>query len=190
MNKEQLEAAFKDVQRQYQRGELPIENDPTASWPLDKYSVYVFNDKDGGPELLEVYLEHCGALFEELVDTATKLDDLHFPHIAKILRKVAESARSELDDIIEDKVPPYYRDVTARRRERIVYWLYQRMKATAQSWNALVELYSLAKDGWVEFREPDIVCEGGKWREIPPTNGVGTVRLRWFWERASPPRSV
>ena len=47
--KQQIKAAFDETQRRYQAGDLLLpdgEINPTANWPLHKYAVYVFNDKD------------------------------------------------------------------------------------------------------------------------------------------------
>ena len=147
--KQQIEAQFREAQRQYAAGELPLpdENDPTGSWPLDKYCVWLFNDPDGGPELLEVFCER-GIKFEDLVDTAAELERRHFPHVAAVLRKVAENAPSQVDDEIE-------RDDAYRRKYGPAqglkdrgYWyvarfLQGRERITGQSRDELVAFYGL-----------------------------------------------
>jgi hypothetical protein len=94
--KQLIEEQFKEARRQYEAGELPLDEDnATANWPLHKYAVYLYNDEDGSPELLEVFLEHAvaGVLrYEDLADNAVELERRHFPHVAEILWKVAENA--------------------------------------------------------------------------------------------------
>ena len=58
----------------------------------------------------------------------------------------------------------------------MVRWLYERVRVTGESWNQLVDFYGLARDSWVKFKEPDLVCTDGKWRRIPATDGAGTAR--------------
>jgi hypothetical protein len=163
--KQQIEAQFREAQRQYAAGELPLpdENDPTESWPLDKYSVWLFNAPEDGPLLLEVFLEHRGIIkYEALIDAAAELERRCFPHVAEILRKVAENAPSQLDDIISDE----------RRRWLMGRWLRGRVRITGQSWNELVRFYGLDKSGWMSLRARDLICENGYWREI---DGADTV---------------
>ena len=64
--KEQIERQFKEVQRQYAAGELPLpdEDDPTEHWPLAKFCVYLHNASDGGSELVEVFLERAEFRYE------------------------------------------------------------------------------------------------------------------------------
>ena len=94
--KQLIEEQFKEARRQYEAGELPLDEDnATANWPLHKYAVHLYNDEDGSPELLEVFLEHAvaGVLrYEDLADNAVELERRHFPHVAEILWKVAENA--------------------------------------------------------------------------------------------------
>jgi hypothetical protein len=162
--KQQIEAAFREAQRQYAAGELPLpdENDPTESWPLHKYCVWLFNDPDGGPELLEVFLEHRGIIkYEELVDTAAELERRHFPHVAAVLRKVAKNAPSGVDVIIDRPDEPYDRnpeDGEERRRSLLSRWLRDRVRITGQSWDQLIAFYGLQD-----------------WFEIPATNGAERV---------------
>jgi len=174
--KQQIEAQFREAQRQYAAGELPLpdENDPTESWPLDKYAVWLFNDPDGGPELLEVFCER-GIKFEELVDTAAELERRHFPHVAAVLRKVAKNAPSQVDDIIDRPDEPYDRnpgDGDKRRHKLMGRWLRDRVRITGQSWNELVRFYGLDESGWMSLRDRDLICENGYWREI---DGADTV---------------
>jgi len=92
--KQLIEEQFKEARRQYEAGELPLDEDnATANWPLHKYAVHLYNDEDGSPELLEVFLEHAvaGVLrYEDLADNAVELERRHFPHVAEILWKVAD----------------------------------------------------------------------------------------------------
>jgi len=143
--KQTIETQFKEVQRQYAAGELPLsdEGDPTADWPLAKYCVYLFNDKDGGAELVEVFLERGELRYEEIADAAVELERLHFPHIAEVLWKVAENAKSQVDDIIERKIEPYHRDPEGRRRWLMQQWLRGRVAVTGQSWKELIAFYGL-----------------------------------------------
>jgi hypothetical protein len=180
--KQQIEAAFREAQRQYEAGELPLpdENDPTESWPLHKYCVWLFNDPDGGPELLEVFCEHRGIIkFEELVDTAAELERRHFPHVAAVLRKVAENAKSEVDDCIERDEAERLRRQRNGHRDRgywhLSQWLHGRVRITGQSWNELVRFYGLDESPWAALRDRDLICEDGKWREFPATNGAERV---------------
>jgi len=143
--KQQVEAQFKEAQRQYAAGELPLpdENDPMVDWPLAKFCVYLHNASDGGSELVEVFLERAEFRYEPIADAAVELERRHFPHIAEVLWKVAEKAKSQVDDIIERKIAAYHRDPEARRQWLIGQWLRTRMAVTGQSWNELVHFYDL-----------------------------------------------
>ena len=81
--KQLIEEQFKEARRQYEAGELPLDEDnATANWPQHKYAVYLYNDEDGSPELLEVFLEHAvaGVLrYEDLADNAVELERRHLP---------------------------------------------------------------------------------------------------------------
>ena len=176
--KQIIEAQFKEAQRQYAAGELPLpdQDDPTVDWPLDKFCVYLFNTSDGGPELVEVFLE-CGEFcYEPLADAAVELERRHFPHVAEILRRVAKSAKSQVDNIIACKIEPHHRDPNGRRQWHLTNWLYGRIKVTGQSWNELVRFYGLKDSGWMGFKDPDLICDDGRrWREIRVTNGAECV---------------
>jgi hypothetical protein len=153
--KKQIEAAFRQAQREYAAGELPLpdENDPTINWPLHKYAVYLFNDKEGGSELLEVFCERGELRYETLIDSAVELEKRHFPHVAAILRKVAEKAKSHVDDIIKRKMEPWHPDPERRRQWLMAQWLRDRIKITGQSWDQLVAFYGI--ESWFEIPATD-----------------------------------
>jgi hypothetical protein len=131
-------------------GDELIANDPLNDWPVHKLVAWVYND--AGPDWLTAVLRHSDLRYEDLVDNAVELERRHFPHIAAILRKVAENAKSKIDDIIERPDEPYDRnpeDGDRRRRWLMAQWLRGRKKVTGQSWDELVAFYGV--ESWFDI---------------------------------------
>jgi len=119
-------------------------SDPLNGWPVHKLAVWVYND--AGPDWLTAMLRHVDLRYEMLVDSATELERRHFPHIAAILRKAAETAKSQVDDIIELPAEPYDRDFKDTDRRRwwlMARWLQSRAKITGHSRAELIVFYGL-----------------------------------------------
>ena len=119
-------------------------SDPLNDWPVHKLAAWVYND--AGPDWLTALLKHADLRYEVLTDNAAELECRHFPHIAAILRKAAETARSQVDDIAERPDEPYDKrpeDGDRRRRWLMCRWLQGREKVTGQSWDELVGFYGL-----------------------------------------------
>jgi hypothetical protein len=147
--------------------------DSTDRWPLHKTCVQVYNDKDEGPVFLEELLVHAGSRYELLADNARELERRHFGHVAEILWKVAENARSEVDDIIEREQarpsrlhsPEWY----------VGQWARSRMQVTGQSRNELIAFYKLEE--WLPNAKVDYVYDKeGRRRDIPTSNGAEADR--------------
>jgi hypothetical protein len=119
-------------------------SDPLNGWPVHKLAVYVFND--AGADWLTAVLRHADLRYEVLVENAAELERRHFGHVAKILRKVAETAKSEVDDIIERPAEPYdrdFQDTDRRRRWLLARFLQSRQKITGHSRAELIVFYGL-----------------------------------------------
>jgi hypothetical protein len=121
-------------------------HDPLNDWPVHKLAAWVYND--AGPDWLTALLKHADLRYEDLVDNAAELERRHFPHIAEVLLKAAENARSHVDDIIEREPPEWVKPygptaVHKRRRWFLGQWLRDRAKITGQSQNELIGFYGL-----------------------------------------------
>ena len=145
-------------------------SDPLNDWPVHKLAAWVYND--AGPDWLRALLKHADLRYEDLVDNAVELEKRHFPHVAAILRKVAQNAPSQVDDIIErggeEEWWRRYGTVAVDQRKGwlVGQWLRGRVGITGQSWNELVRFYGLDESGWATLRDRDLICENGYWREI------------------------
>jgi len=134
-------------------------SDPLNNWPVHKLAAWVYND--AGPDWLTALLKHADLRYEDLVDNAAELERRHFPHIAAILRKAAENAKSQVDDIIERPTEPYDRspeDTDRRRRWLMGQWLRDRTRITGQSRDELIAFYGVES-----------------WFEIPATNAAERI---------------
>ena len=136
------------LERECRAAELdPVDpNDLLNGWPLHKLAAWVYND--AGADWLTASLKHAGCRYEDLVDNAAELQRRHFGHIAEILLKAADSARSHVDDIIEREPPDWVKPygpaaVDRRRRWFLGQWLRDRAKITGQSQNELIGFYGL-----------------------------------------------
>jgi len=166
--KQLIEQQFKEELCQYEAGQLTLDpNDALPEWPLHKLAVYIYLDKDCGREWLEVLLEHfsqspAGFRYELLADNAVELERRHFPHVAEVLWKVAENAKSEVDDCIERDEAERLRRQRDGHRDRgywyLSQWLRSRARTTGQSGAELIAFYGLQD-----------------WFEIPATNGAERV---------------
>ena len=106
-------------------------SDPLNGWPMHKLAVWVYND--AGPDWLTAMLRHVDLRYEMLVDSATELERRHFPHIAAILRKAAETAKSQVDDIIENEPPDWVKPygqaaIDERKAWFLRQWLRSRVR--------------------------------------------------------------
>jgi len=128
-------------------------SDPLNGWPMHKLAVWVYND--AGPDWLMALLKHADCRYEILVDNALELERRHFGHVAQVLLKAAENARSHVDDIIENEPPDWVKPygqaaIDERKAWFLRQWLRSRVRDTGQSWNELVRFYGLDESGWVK----------------------------------------
>ena len=72
--------------------------DPLDGWPVHKLAAWVYHG--AGADWLTAMLKHADLRYEVLIDNAAELERRHFPHVAAVLRKVAENAPSQVDDEI------------------------------------------------------------------------------------------
>jgi hypothetical protein len=122
-------------------------NDPLNGWPVHKLAAWVYNG--AGADWLTAMLKCVGLRYEVLIDNAAELERRYLSHIAAILRKVAENAPSQVDDIIEREGEEewwkrYGTVVVNQRKSRLMsQWLQDRERITGQSRDELVAFYGL-----------------------------------------------